>query len=565
MAAIDLQRSLEHGGRPWGTERAELLDSFDSEMQEWEEQLQDMQRKIEELYNEVQARRGGSDITTDKRRDAGVIDLGPEHHGNGFCDPPGHHSNSSKDSAINAVDHRRNGCNYDTNGYGYPVNRKDSCARSNGVAELGDLLQDYLDLGHGMSRKNNGSHNTNLNQVANMPGYQDEVKRKPTNESIGQDRIVGGFEDAENRKNRMSHTKNGPCKDPNKENTGTKPPLKQRDTPPVPHRSDSAAPDRKPYNSGVLGDRKCGSPSVLRKFGAMLQENEGKTLTDTGVVTNQAPPPDPKCPTPGCQRRGLGAGWAPARAHVQKCQADSIVLTPEMDPCQDQAGGAVTDSARQSQITEPRGPSLVSYGHSKGPQAGPQPLRKTQVAGSPKPRPRAQSGGDRHRDLGVIQGERPRRATLQSGEPRADHKAPGGSSPRTQREGLPGSGLQRDDGLIELLDMLEIEHEYSSSPRATAALTPYRHDTGQVTPPPESSPATSRRIFSRPARPANQRPPSRWASRAPASRISAPSGPMSRPPSPLARPPSPVARTSSPALKQQPRGSYMLHTETVIM
>lgn len=33
----------------WGGERADLLDSFDSEMQEWEDQLQDMQRKIEEV------------------------------------------------------------------------------------------------------------------------------------------------------------------------------------------------------------------------------------------------------------------------------------------------------------------------------------------------------------------------------------------------------------------------------------------------------------------------------------------------------------------------------------
>lgn len=49
MAAIDLERGLEHGGRGWGNERPELMDNFDSEMQEWEEQLQDIQRKIEEV------------------------------------------------------------------------------------------------------------------------------------------------------------------------------------------------------------------------------------------------------------------------------------------------------------------------------------------------------------------------------------------------------------------------------------------------------------------------------------------------------------------------------------
>lgn len=49
MEAIELQHSLKRSGRGWGTERGELLDSFDSEMQEWEDQLQDMQRKIEEV------------------------------------------------------------------------------------------------------------------------------------------------------------------------------------------------------------------------------------------------------------------------------------------------------------------------------------------------------------------------------------------------------------------------------------------------------------------------------------------------------------------------------------
>lgn len=49
MAAIDLERGLEHGGRGWGRERSDLMDNFDSEMQEWEDQLQDIQRKIEEV------------------------------------------------------------------------------------------------------------------------------------------------------------------------------------------------------------------------------------------------------------------------------------------------------------------------------------------------------------------------------------------------------------------------------------------------------------------------------------------------------------------------------------
>lgn len=49
MAAIDLELGLECGGRGWGQERPDTADNFDSEMQEWEDQLQDIQRKIEEV------------------------------------------------------------------------------------------------------------------------------------------------------------------------------------------------------------------------------------------------------------------------------------------------------------------------------------------------------------------------------------------------------------------------------------------------------------------------------------------------------------------------------------
>ncbi|TMS11974.1 Uncharacterized protein E3U43_016932 [Larimichthys crocea] len=127
---------------------------------------------------------------------------------------------------------------------------------------------------------------------------------------------------------------------------------------------------------------------------------------------------------------------------------------------------------------------------------------------------------------------------------------------------MPGCGRVRDEGLIELLDMLEIQHEYSSSPRT--GHTAYRQDQQQVNPA-ELSSAKVNKSFSRPARPANQRPPSRWAGRTPTARITAPSGPMYRPPSPLTRPPSPMTRTPSPALKHRPLISYSLQTETVIM
>lgn len=271
---------------------------------------------------------------------------------------------------------------------------------------------------------------------------------------------------------------------PNKENTGAKPPLGQRDAPSVQARSqlpvttaESPSLDRKSFTPGVLGDRKCGSPSVLRKFGAMLQENEGKMLTESGVVTNQGTAPEAKCPTPVCQRRALGAagvgGRASMRAPIQKCQADSNMLTAEVEPSQE---WDLVLNSRCQNSKDQKG----SYSSCKGSQPCPQQTQsRSQVPGSPKLRPRANSGADRER--GFAQVEKTRRPAVQHVEPKVDYRA-SGASPGAQRiqrgQELPDGSHLRDEGLIELLDMLEIQHEYSSSPRT--GYTSYRQEPQQV-------------------------------------------------------------------------------------
>ncbi|XP_069570547.1 uncharacterized protein KIAA0408-like [Brachyistius frenatus] len=577
MAAIDLERGLEHSGRAWGQERPELMDNFDSEMQEWEDQLQDIQKKIEELYNDVQARRGANDITPDNQKNSGPLEYDLAHHGNGLF-APGHHGENNPGATTVPHPHS-NSCNYSPNGYSYPVSHQNGYAycHSNGVSEIGDLLEDYLGKGKQMSRKNNGARHVHFSDTITVsqenPAYQDEIRRRAGNERLVQEQFLGSFEETENRKNQVSHMKSSPRREssPNRENTGAKPPLGQRDAPAPQARSqlpittpESPALDRKSYGPGVLVDRKCSSPSVLRKFGAMLQENEGKMLTESGVVTHQGPAPEAKCPTPGCQRRALGAaavaGRLPVRVPTQKCQADADVATAGVESSQE--WGLVLDSGRQN-YKDQRG----AYSSPKGPQPGGQPSqRRSQSAVSPKIRPRANSGADR--DGGLAQGEKARKPALQHVEPKMDSRVSSASSgaQRIQRGGLagqelPGCGRVRNEGLIELLDMLEIQHEYSSGPKT--GYTAYRQEPQQVNPA-EPSPARHK-SFSRPARPANQRPPSRWASRTPTARITAPSGPIYRPPSPLTRAPSPMTRTPSPARKHRPIISYSFQTETVIM
>lgn len=565
MAAIDLECGLEHSGRGWGQERPELMDNFDSEIEEWEDQLQDIQRKIEELYNEVQARRGANDITNDNQKNGGDLECGLGHHGNGLF-APSHHSKNHP-GAITVPHHYSNGCNYNPNGYSYPVSHQNGYGycHTNGVSEIGDLLQDYLGQGKQMSRKNNGARHVHFSDTIKVSQDVPEIRGRSGNDRLGQGQFLGSFEETENWKNRVSHMKSSPRREssPNKENTGTKPPLGQRDAPVVQPRSqlttaESPALDRKSFSAGVLGDRKCSSPSVLRKFGAMLQENEGKMLTESGVVTPQGPALEPKCPTPSCQRRALGAaavsGRAPVRVSTQKSQADSDLMTAQIESGQD--WGLVSDSPRQNH-RDHRG----SFSGSKGSHASPQQSqRRSQVVGSPKVRPRANSGADR--DAG-------RKPAPQHMEPKMDYRVSNASSgaQRIHRGGFvgqesPGCGRARDEGLIELLDMLDIQHEYSSSPRT--GHTAYRQEPQQVNPA-EVAPVKPTRSFSRPARPANQRPPSRWAGRTPTARITAPSGPMYRPPSPLTRPPSPKTRTPSPAVKHRPIISYSLQPETVIM
>lgn len=100
-------------------------------------------------------------------------------------------------------------------------------------------------------------------------------------------------------------------------------PLPDMDTaaPPIPPRSSSwnlstpTCPDtelhipespmatvRKCHSPCILVDRKCSSPSIVRKFEAMLQENEGKVLVD-GTLTSCAVPVNSNCNVGCCHSR----------------------------------------------------------------------------------------------------------------------------------------------------------------------------------------------------------------------------------------------------------------------
>ncbi len=118
---------------------------------------------IFQLYNEVQARRGANDIATDNQKNGGRLECSQTHHGNLYA--PAHH-NKNHSAAITVPHHYSNGCNYSPSGYSYPVSPQNGYGycHTNGVSEIGDLLQDYLGQGKQISRKNNGARH-----VVNKP------------------------------------------------------------------------------------------------------------------------------------------------------------------------------------------------------------------------------------------------------------------------------------------------------------------------------------------------------------------------------------------------------------
>ncbi|XP_072913431.1 protein SOGA3a isoform X2 [Hemitrygon akajei] len=56
LVTMDLKKHLEESEKNWSMEKMELLKCFDNERKEWESQLKDMQRKIEQIYWDVNSR-----------------------------------------------------------------------------------------------------------------------------------------------------------------------------------------------------------------------------------------------------------------------------------------------------------------------------------------------------------------------------------------------------------------------------------------------------------------------------------------------------------------------------
>ncbi|XP_036405780.1 uncharacterized protein KIAA0408-like isoform X3 [Megalops cyprinoides] len=675
MAATDLQCRLEHGERSWGQEEAALLERFDAERKEWESQLRDMQKNIEELYNEVKARREGNTAGLDSRTQDGSLRLGtqsdstvpslpadsPNHHSNGYfepapqynngySDPPHQHSNGydasnhlgnrssvrpdhCSNGGYDTIGYLSNGHSHHSNGYSHPADCHSYGKRDSVETELEDILHNCLGQGpeyisssagqHTSFRPLNGCQNVDYSQLYPTNGprksttavnsalkeiarvsedlcsYQDVIRKKSGDKRSGGESLC--FEEMENVKNKESHSGSQWCDNfrvlseqdnqmnwenmsriPTKMDAGARPSSRNKEAPPIPPRTTSwymngsTAPEPQLPFQESFTDRKCTSPSVLRKFGAMLQENEGKTLTDSGVVINLVPA-DSKCNI-GSYHGKLGSSKSPTHVPVQKCLSDVGTLA-DMDYSQD---CRPTDSPKvpRGQF-QPEDREFV--GKSVHMDFRGSPFSVSSPCSDPRGQWRnqtvAQKGFEEEGLMGVSSrpksvnsypsvqyvenrvGGRPVGSAWDSGlqvlnenasrsTPPAVHTQPNcrveetalrgyescNGSQQYQKCRLYGSG--REDDLIELLGMLGIEHQSDSRQRPPQ--TPCHQAT------PQESQESVKKGFSRPARPANRRPPSRWANRVPSS------------------PATHVTRPSDPAPKQF-ICPYSYHIETVIM
>ncbi|KAF7696387.1 hypothetical protein HF521_006481 [Silurus meridionalis] len=285
-------------------------------MQQWEEQLQEVQRKIEELYKVVEARRGTNEMNPNSNAQLDITLL-PVNTTRGFLNNGCHGENISSTAPQQPSDVSFTpSCSY---GVGYQKHGVAS-PQSYSVSDqevMMDILDGYLGVDTRTSQraeKTHGATNTSSAHNHTVSTYQNA-----SNQWLGSTSAyvsLGEFEEAQNRKNKGSVWEEPRVRHVSwrdqvtiPEKSVTKPPIHQRDSPHPPQTRPANLSDSPKC---PLVDRRCGSPSVLLKFGAMLQENEGKTLIEDGIVTTLVPKHVPKSPRHGGSR---GSKHVPVRGN----------------------------------------------------------------------------------------------------------------------------------------------------------------------------------------------------------------------------------------------------------
>uniref|UniRef100_A0A3Q2DF35 MTCL family member 3a n=1 Tax=Cyprinodon variegatus TaxID=28743 RepID=A0A3Q2DF35_CYPVA len=666
---MDLRCRLDHNERDWLREKAELLERFDVERREWECQLKDMQKKIEEVrffelmkvftekialkhlagsgpmgctFSGKNRRRVEKEINPDKANSVKMRDSFQKRNGLFFffffyCLILIHSSLSFQ--LCCEVRSTRGGAALDSirqnDNSGHRLSALKEIAR---VSEELCSYQDEIRKKSGDQRYRTLSHLTSVVRVilSTVLGILTKKNKKEKQTNYGRKmRVQQPMRDQPVASSNLTHSE---------ENSDM-----ETEAPPIPPRTSSwnlssSNPDtelhipespmatmKTCHSPCVLLDRKCNSPSIVRKFEAMLQENEGKVFKD-GVITSCSVPSNSNCNTGCCHNRWscdagkLTRNKLSTYGTVQKSFSEVNIVTAGKDLCPEKNPDAgklnmfpviqefpVDSDSKEIPAT---GPSLqgsrrnlmlerktaefnrtlfqAEMGRDADCYAGSEtrsevlaisgPLLPPEDATSPstssdvftnvtdsypkrenpheaKPQtartsasPLQQRSGspfqtDSSRPLARIMNEHPWKPLTLAAYPRPEGSRSNYGAVERILKNYESAALAQQDEMVSKpteLDMLDMA-PLPSSP----TLRVMQDEEPSVSPP------SIHKNFSRPARPANRRLPSRWASRSPTSSSSPPSSPCT----------TPVIPTSFPLQKHSSTFTYThgFHIETVII
>ncbi|OXB73714.1 UNVERIFIED_CONTAM: hypothetical protein H355_003267, partial [Colinus virginianus] len=201
---MDLRKQLENTERNWNKEKMELLEKFDSERKEWECQWKVMQKKIEELYQEVKLRRENNmNVHDSKAIQSKMLQLSM-------------HSPTSEKSDVVELDYQHNVVNDRMEKGSLLSKTEPECKEIRAKRKNDTLLMDNLafesheDLEDSLSNKTSkknaksyiGDLNTALKELARVSeelcSYQEEIRKKSNHRRMKSVPFLGEFEETQN-------------------------------------------------------------------------------------------------------------------------------------------------------------------------------------------------------------------------------------------------------------------------------------------------------------------------------------------------------------------------------
>ncbi|KAL1258824.1 hypothetical protein QQF64_009401, partial [Cirrhinus molitorella] len=416
-AAMDLRSRLENSEKGWVKEKSELLERFEAERKEWENQLMDMQRKIEELYNEVKGHCVGSSLRaiTDGQNAlrlsscsastlSSAITYPSDAQSNEYSEAPTQQSNASIDSQPSQLSQNPSESSDQYNSDQSELLNQQGAQQAIDTAELEEILESCLKKKMGSKscfsgqddllnpfkrfqsmeitcgsdkKKTNTALNAALNEIARVSeelcSYKDETRKRP---DIKRSRSESTFfpretelvekvkenlemEDTVLYLKSMSEdlksldeqywTNWEGCNMESRQSEAKPQYNIRQQAPPIPARStswylsspsvleiESSGTEQVFQRPGTHPDRKYTSPAIVRKFEAMLQENEGKVLTDSGNVACTVPD-DSKCNIScyqsrwSCDGSRFGSNKSSRYLPVKRCLSNVDIAAGALD------------------------------------------------------------------------------------------------------------------------------------------------------------------------------------------------------------------------------------------